>query len=168
MQKSRVIMDNRSALRGEWFGKVLQFGLKNAIQASSFFACLSPRSARVSEKNVARPRPHFAASAHCRSLEVCIRSVPKVVGCRKCSTSVLPWTIDLLFAGNGLASCCSSAWRMRSSPAAPSLAFPPLGPGLGEKCVPHFGASARRRSLEVRIRNVPKVAGRDKFSRFEV
>ncbi len=68
MQKSRVIMDNRSALRWEWFGKVLQFGLENAIQPSSFFAFLPPRSAWGSEKIVACPMPHSSASTHFRIL----------------------------------------------------------------------------------------------------
>jgi hypothetical protein len=63
-------MDNRSVLRGEWFGKVLQFGLEGAIQPSSSFACLHHRSARGLGKNVVHPMPNFAASARFRSLEV--------------------------------------------------------------------------------------------------
>jgi hypothetical protein len=83
----------------------------------------------VSEKNVARPRPHFAACAHCRSLAMCIRSVSKVVGPHTCRSPVRPWTIEMLLPGHVLARCCNSIWRMRSSPATPSLAFPPARPG---------------------------------------
>jgi hypothetical protein len=51
VQHLRVALDNRNAFRGNWFGKVLQFGVEDAIQPSISF----PRSARSSAKNVARP-----------------------------------------------------------------------------------------------------------------
>jgi hypothetical protein len=57
MQKSRVIMDNRSALRGEWFGKVLQFGLEDASPAAPSLA--SPLREGDSAKNVAHPMPYL-------------------------------------------------------------------------------------------------------------
>jgi hypothetical protein len=69
MQKSRVIMDNRSAFRREWFGKVLQFGLEDAILPSSFLACPALARGRLGEKG-GTPYALLAASAHCRSLEV--------------------------------------------------------------------------------------------------
>jgi hypothetical protein len=150
MQNSRVIMDNRSALRWEWFGKVLQFGLENTIQPSSFFSCLPPLGPELGEK--------------CGVPQAALRSVPTVARCHTCRSSLWPWIVEVLFAGNVSAKCCSSAW-MRSSPASPLLAFPPLGPGLGEKCAcprPHVAASAHCRRLEVCSRSDPKVAGRHK------
>jgi hypothetical protein len=132
-----------------WQGVAVRLG--GCDPAQHLLLLPSPRSARSSAKNVARPTPHFAASAHCRSLEVWMRSVPMVAGRHKCRSSVWPWIVEVLFAGNVLAKCCSSAW-MRSSPASLLLASPPLGPGLGEKCAfprPHVAASAHCRSLEV-------------------
>ena len=109
----------------------------------------SPRSARGSEKIVARPTPHFAAPAHFR---IRIQSVPKVAGHHQCRISVLHWLAEMHFAGIVLARWCSSAWRMRSSPAAPSLAFPRSAPGSGKNMgtpTPPFAASACCRSLDV-------------------
>jgi hypothetical protein len=113
-------------------GVMIRFG--GCDPAQQLLRLLTPWSVRGSEENVARPTPHFAACAHYRSLEVCLPSVPKLAGRHTCNTNVWPWTSEMLFAGNAF----SSAERMRSIPAASSLAFPPCGPGLGEKCgAPH-------------------------------
>jgi hypothetical protein len=106
--------------------------------AQQLLRLLCPRSARGSDKNVVHPTPHCAASARFRSLEVSTGSAPKVAGRNTCRSSVWPWTVEVLFAGNVLARWCSSAWRMRSSPAAPSLAFPRWARGSETKCcAPH-------------------------------
>ena len=42
VQHLRVALDNRNAFRWKWLGKVLQFGLEDAIQPSSSFSCLPP------------------------------------------------------------------------------------------------------------------------------
>ena len=93
----------------------------------------SPRSARGSEKIVARPTPHFAAPAHFR---IRIQSVPKVAGHHQCRISVLHWLAEMHFAGIVLARWCSSAWRMRASPAAPSLASPARPRARGKTWAP--------------------------------
>jgi hypothetical protein len=43
MQIFRVALDNRNTFRGQCFGKVLWFGLEDAIQPSSFPVCFKPR-----------------------------------------------------------------------------------------------------------------------------
>jgi hypothetical protein len=135
MQKSRVIMDNRNAVRWEWFGKVLQFGLDDAMQPSSFFACLSPARPGARRKIRRAPRRTLqlllptAAVLKC-AVEVFRRLRNAASAAPPCG----PGQSKCLSRGMVLARYCSSAWRVRSSPAASSLAFPPLGPWPGEKC----------------------------------
>jgi hypothetical protein len=79
-----------------WQGSVVRLG--ECDPAQQLLRLPSPRSARGSERYVVHPMPHFAASARCRNLEVCVRSVPKVAGSHTCRISVWPWTIEMLFA----------------------------------------------------------------------
>jgi hypothetical protein len=68
LQKFRVALDNRNALRGKRFSKVVRLGRCDPDQ--QLLRLPSPRSARGSEKDVVHPMLHFAASARCRSLQV--------------------------------------------------------------------------------------------------
>jgi hypothetical protein len=71
-----------------WQGVVVRLGGCDAAQ--EILGLFAPGSARGLEKNLARPMPHFAASAHCRSLEVWIRSVPmKCLAALKCGVLLL-------------------------------------------------------------------------------
>jgi hypothetical protein len=56
VQHLRVALDNRNAFRGECVGKVLQFGLEDAIQPSSSFACLAPARPGARRKMWFTPR----------------------------------------------------------------------------------------------------------------
>jgi hypothetical protein len=68
MQKFRVALGYRNALLVRCSGKVLQFGLEDAISAASPLA-FPPLGTGLGEK-CGTPYALLAASAHCRSLEV--------------------------------------------------------------------------------------------------
>jgi hypothetical protein len=72
--------------------------LRGCDPAQQLLRLPSPRSARGSAKNVVHPRPHLAASARCRSLQVRAGSVPKVAGHNICRSSVWPWAIEMPFS----------------------------------------------------------------------
>jgi hypothetical protein len=121
----RVALDNRYAFRGKCFGLVFWVRLGGRDPAQQLLRSPSPRSARGSAKNVrdtGRTLQLLPAAAVLTGTFGVFQRF-----------SVMPWTIEMLFAGNGLARCCSSAWRMRSRPAASSLAFPPARPGARRK-----------------------------------
>jgi hypothetical protein len=123
-----------------------------------------PARNEVRSKMWCGPRSILLACARCRNLEPRLRSVRQVAGRHTCRCSVQPWPSEMLVAGNVLARCRSSACRMRSSPAAPSLAVPPRSARASEKNVvcpsPHFAVCPHCRNIELSIRSVRQVAGR--------